>query len=113
MIQVFETTVRKKSFCSGTEIPPVFQNLLAKAAKALKAQALEPSCFQTAIVVPARLADEAIAEISSHISQIAKRFAGKQNKCSYLGGEISQKSIVAMEDDGRELCHIAVEMTGG
>jgi len=113
VIQVFETTVRKESFCSGTEVPLVFQSLLAEAAKALKEQGLEPRCFQTDITVRAGLADEAIAEISSHILQIAKKFAGKQNRCSYSGGEISQKSIASLEDNGRELCRIAIEMTGG
>ncbi len=110
---MLETQVLKETCCPGTEIPPVFQSLLAEAAKALKEQGLEPRCFQSSITVPARLADEAIAEISSHISQIAKKFVGKQNRCSYSGGEISQKSIASLEDNGRELCRISIEMTGG
>lgn len=111
MIQVFETTVRKESFCSGTEVPLVFQSLLVKTAKELEEKSLRLVCFKNYVGVPDRLSSEAISEMCSHIVRIAKKFVGKTG-ASYLGGEIATKTSSPAED-GRELCHIAVEMIGG
>lgn len=112
MIQVSETTIRKESFCSCTEVPLVFQSLLAEAAKELRKLDLRPMYFQTYLAVPTRLSEEAISEICSHITQVAARFVRKE-KCSYLGGEISAKRSSLDDDDRGELCGMIMEMTGG
>lgn len=108
---MLETKIRKEKFCSGTEVPLVFPSLLAEAAEELKQKDLRLMYFQTYLAVPARLPDEGIAEICSHLTQAARRFVAK-TETSYLGGEISVKPS-SLEDDSRELCKIVVEMTSG
>ena len=104
-----ETTIRKESFCSCTEVPLVFQSLLAEAAKELWEKNLKPKLMYEYVIVPRSLPGDAMFEMRAHLARVAEIFSKRYN-CMCLPRETVQKESLP-EEDCHELCWIGICIT--